>query len=451
MQGFLRLALYGVVASSFSLLMLVGHDWYRQLNQIDEQQEQIAELGRSYGEVMWRVTSARRWWLEYNQQVQIGYLTGRSPSHLGFSHRYQFFKQNLIDAQALEGDVIEIAQEAIEQLTSVLARTEALHRDVLNSPRITDELRSQSESIKKEVVSLTATLGTFQHVYFGPLKLQAPIKRDLMLRSLFFLCFLIVLAISSIAIYRHGIIQEERGRQTKLEALGSLAAGYSHAISSIVGGLQIILDSLRVSPRNQRDLDAFQQFEIGIERMRSLNVNLSLIARGHPINDSLSSLQDTLELCVNSPENQDRPTTFHLDISYQASELLVPKLAISTIISELLNNSKRHVHPTLPPRVWIKSRVTAQSDLQIRFSDNGVGIPPQNISKVLDPFFSTSGEGHAGLGLTSIKSMVEAMGGTILVTSRLGAHGTTISIILPLQNGTVLPPRMGRKSVPNSR
>ncbi|MFP3385014.1 sensor histidine kinase [Tritonibacter sp. SIMBA_163] len=451
MQSYLRLALYGVVASALALLWLIGHDWYRQLNQIDDQQDQIAELGRSYGEVMWRVTSARRWWLEYNHQVHISYLTDTDASEVDFSLQYQFFKQNLNDALALEGDVIEIAQVALDQLGAVLERTEALHNKINEVGSITAEIRDEADSIKKEVIALTASLGTFQYVYFGPSSLQAPIKRDLMVRSLFFLSFLFILAISAIAIYRHGIIQEERAKQTKLEALGALAAGYSHAISSIIGGLQIILDSLRVSQRNPRDLAAFDQFEIGIERMRSLNINLSLIARGHPINDSLAPLGETINASVDHPSDPDHPVTYHLGVSHDVSGILVPQLAVSTIISELLSNSKHHASRHVPPNVWIDAEVTGKADLRITIADNGIGIPSQNIPMVLDPFFSTSGEGHAGLGLTSIKSMVEAMRGTIRISARVGGQGTCVEIVLPLENETVSPPLMGQKSTVSPR
>lgn len=66
----------------------------------------------------------------------------------------------------------------------------------------------------------------------------------------------------------------------------------------------------------------------------------------------------------------------------------------------------------------------------IRVRDDGVGIPPENIRKIFDPFFSTKASG-TGLGLAMVHRIVDAHGGAISVESRPGV-GTTIELRLPL-------------------
>jgi CheY-like chemotaxis protein len=73
--------------------------------------------------------------------------------------------------------------------------------------------------------------------------------------------------------------------------------------------------------------------------------------------------------------------------------------------------------------------------LLIRVSDQGVGIPPEHLDKIFDPYFTTKQKG-SGLGLTMVYSIVTQHGGLITCTSQLG-RGTTFSIYLPAQEREV--------------
>ena len=70
--------------------------------------------------------------------------------------------------------------------------------------------------------------------------------------------------------------------------------------------------------------------------------------------------------------------------------------------------------------------------LEVRFIDNGPGIPEEELPHILDPFYTTKDPGKGtGLGLSVCYRIVEGMDGTIRVESALG-KGTTIVIDLPL-------------------
>jgi CheY-like chemotaxis protein len=67
----------------------------------------------------------------------------------------------------------------------------------------------------------------------------------------------------------------------------------------------------------------------------------------------------------------------------------------------------------------------------IQFSDTGVGIPPNLLSKIFDPFFTTKEVGKGtGLGLSQVYGFVHQAGGTINAESKVG-QGTTITVYLP--------------------
>jgi signal transduction histidine kinase len=67
----------------------------------------------------------------------------------------------------------------------------------------------------------------------------------------------------------------------------------------------------------------------------------------------------------------------------------------------------------------------------VEVSDNGRGIPPEDLPHIFRPFYTTKGEG-TGLGLSLARRIVEDHHGRIDVTSALG-KGTTFSVVLPLQ------------------
>jgi two-component system NtrC family sensor kinase len=68
--------------------------------------------------------------------------------------------------------------------------------------------------------------------------------------------------------------------------------------------------------------------------------------------------------------------------------------------------------------------------IELTCEDTGVGIPPDRLAKIFDPFFSTKEMG-TGLGLSVVYGIVERHGGTIDIRSDVG-KGTTVVIRLPV-------------------
>jgi len=73
--------------------------------------------------------------------------------------------------------------------------------------------------------------------------------------------------------------------------------------------------------------------------------------------------------------------------------------------------------------------------INIEITDSGLGIAPENMAKIMDPFFTTKPEGKGtGLGLPICKRIVDEHKGTLDIHSEVG-KGTSVVILLPLKNG----------------
>ncbi|HEV2706384.1 MAG TPA: ATP-binding protein, partial [Pyrinomonadaceae bacterium] len=104
--------------------------------------------------------------------------------------------------------------------------------------------------------------------------------------------------------------------------------------------------------------------------------------------------------------------------------------ALRSVFTNLIINALHAMEGRGEGRLTITLSSTDGQAL-VRLSDNGVGIPPENVCKIFEPYFSTKETG-TGLGLAIAKKSVEEHGGSISVESRPG-EGTTFTVSLPLK------------------
>jgi light-regulated signal transduction histidine kinase (bacteriophytochrome) len=106
---------------------------------------------------------------------------------------------------------------------------------------------------------------------------------------------------------------------------------------------------------------------------------------------------------------------------------------LAQLLQNLIGNAVKF-HGQAPPCVHVGAERQG-NDWLFRVQDNGIGIEPQDIHKVLTPFGQIEGRGKksmkgTGLGLTIVKSLIELHGGRIEIDSALGI-GTTVSLVFP--------------------
>ena len=108
----------------------------------------------------------------------------------------------------------------------------------------------------------------------------------------------------------------------------------------------------------------------------------------------------------------------------------------TNIIYNLLDNAVKYMREEEEPHLAIRTRDIDNKLLEIRISDNGIGIKKEDLKKIFEKFYRVStGNRHDvkgfGLGLAYVKKMVAIFKGNITVESELG-KGSTFIITLPL-------------------
>jgi len=111
------------------------------------------------------------------------------------------------------------------------------------------------------------------------------------------------------------------------------------------------------------------------------------------------------------------------------------EIHINSIFSNLVLNAKDALEELEGDRqkeinVTIRKDDEEESPFIVKVSDNGPGIPEENLNEIFEPFFSTKPTSGTGLGLGIVKRLVQLYGGTIEVKSKVG-EGTRFSVTLP--------------------
>ena len=112
------------------------------------------------------------------------------------------------------------------------------------------------------------------------------------------------------------------------------------------------------------------------------------------------------------------------------------------VLRNLLENADRH--SPADTRIDLTVQATPDGSLQIRVTDLGSGIPPDELPQLFHKFFrgrASQGTPGAGLGLYLVARIVEAHQGRISVDSTAG-QGTCFTIHLPGKRGAGQPPDM---------
>lgn len=209
-------------------------------------------------------------------------------------------------------------------------------------------------------------------------------------------------------------------------------------LTSIHGFVEVLL---RGAAKNEKQLDlALNSILMESERLTKLVNDLLLLTKLEqkvPVEMRSENISDIIkEIC---PQLQILSGERKVELQLQDNILVsVNRNQIKQVIFNLVQNSVRHTdekNGVITISTNISDKFT-DNFLTLNITDNGTGIPKEHLNEIFDRFFRSESHrsrkyGGYGLGLSIVKSIVDAHDGKIEVTSELGA-GTTFSVYLKL-------------------
>jgi PAS domain S-box-containing protein len=227
-------------------------------------------------------------------------------------------------------------------------------------------------------------------------------------------------------------LEEQSQQREKLSSIGLLAAGVAHEVNTPLTGVssytQMLLSML---PENDPKHALLQKVRRQADRASNIVNNLLNFSRTGSATeftevDVHRVLDDTLQLL--EPQLRRNQIEIARDYEDDLPHVYGNAGKLQQVFTNLLLNAR----DAIPEGGNITLKTTlADTDVQIAVIDNGIGIAPENIAKIYDPFFTTKGVGRGtGLGLAVTYGIVQEHDGHIAVHSTPG-QGTTFRITLP--------------------
>ncbi len=250
-------------------------------------------------------------------------------------------------------------------------------------------------------------------------------------------------------------MQTELVRSEKMAALGSLVAGIAHELNTPIGNGVTMASTLEAHsitllaefeadrPRRSRITPLLEAIRQGADILvRSLERAAALISSFKHVAVDQSSdqrrdfdLKETIDELVLMLESMYRGQhRVELDLCMGVQMDSYPG-ALTQVLTNFISNAVAHAFPQDQHGVMrISSRLMAEEQVEIIFSDDGCGIAPADLDHVFEPFFTTKlGQGGSGLGMSIVYNLVTGvLGGSISLASSVGS-GTRLHLILPLK------------------
>ncbi|SFU85851.1 PAS domain S-box-containing protein [Methylobacterium sp. 174MFSha1.1] len=244
----------------------------------------------------------------------------------------------------------------------------------------------------------------------------------------------------------------------KMEALGQLTGGIAHDFNNllqVIGGYTDVVLALAEHPRidASRLTGAGEAIRAATDRAARLTHQLLAFARKQRLDGRALNL-NTLVRGMN--EITGRTLGDHIVVKTElAPDLwncrIDPTQAEVALLNVLLNARDampgggtvtiRTENLTIDDEMALLLLVRPGAYAVVQMQDTGLGMPPEILARVMEPFFTTKEEGRGtGLGLAMVYGFAKQSGGTVRITSEVG-QGTNVRLLFPATDQAVVAER----------
>ena len=231
-------------------------------------------------------------------------------------------------------------------------------------------------------------------------------------------------------------LEAETARTRRLASLGIMASEIAHQVRSPLGGIELYASLLKEKSTGDPQrlageiLGAVQRLYTTLSHMLSFAAEPTLGGGLLPVESLLKDLQEACRHHFNDPR---------WSVAFDCETGLAPLWADRGLLAQAVLNLIVNAKEAMPDggAVGVRAQLSPFSAInghihkaiEIRVSDRGAGISPENRERIFDPFFTTKTQG-TGLGLAFTHKIISAHRGSIEITSSPG-QGTQFSVFLP--------------------
>ena len=225
-------------------------------------------------------------------------------------------------------------------------------------------------------------------------------------------------------------LERELVRSQRLATIGRIATMMAHEIRNPLAGISLAVRALRQRPEEATHQECLDDIEACLRRIDDTIERTLNFARARPFQARRCRIEAVIENVKRLASTYVRKSDAQWEgaIEDGIPEIVAdPEQLALALLNLVLNACK-----AMPSggRLSVRARGDGQR-VVVEVGDTGIGIRPEDLDRIFDPFYSGFGEG-AGLGLPLTRRIVEAHGGAIRASSRVG-QGTVFTIELPTE------------------
>ena len=236
-------------------------------------------------------------------------------------------------------------------------------------------------------------------------------------------------------------LQEQMKQSEQLAAVGKFSAGLAHEIrnplASLSGSIQILKQTLKTDQEHQRLMDIVLKETERVNDIVSDFLNYSQPRKTKVTVIDLTQLLEEIIILMKNSNEYDPTINIRLEappdhVIIQSEEAQIKQMIWNLCINGVQAMDRSgNLTLTLEKVQGYRHKdfITTRGGVLIVVEDEGRGISEKEQKKIFDPFFTTRDEG-VGLGLPTVKQIVERFAGHIGITSKLG-KGTRFEVFLP--------------------
>lgn len=232
----------------------------------------------------------------------------------------------------------------------------------------------------------------------------------------------------------------------KMATIGRMAASVAHEINNplaIIGekaGLIKDLFTFKAAyAEDPKLVGLIDNIIAAVKRAGRITKRLLTFARNLEAKIEKVNLPETIQEVISFVERDAQHRNIHIDTQIKPGldALCMDRGKLQQVILNIVNNAFAAMDQG--GKLEILAAPAFAGRFRLSICDNGPGIAPEDLARIFEPFYSTKkSQGGTGLGLSITYSLVQEMGGTIRVDSRLG-EGTCFVLNLPLKPENTCP------------